>query len=71
MRPARSQLHGRWQHVEQELGASELPRTCLYHERYPTADVELADGDRPALVRAEDEHLVACFELRGEETRRP
>jgi hypothetical protein len=37
---------------------------CLFHERY-SADVHPSAGPQPTHVEAEDDHLVACFELDG------
>jgi peptide/nickel transport system ATP-binding protein len=59
----------KWEEVEVELKAkhSELTGGCVYYERCPVAD---KDGgcarDRPTLIEAERDHLVACSRC-GEE----
>lgn len=61
------QLHRSWDEVERELRAREVDRAdrCVYHERYPIEDG--GDGHRPAMAEAEEDHLVACVRLHGED----
>lgn len=57
------QLHRTWTEVEADLAAREIPAAahrCLYHEVYPNGS---SDGAPPALAEAEEDHLVACYEL--------
>jgi oligopeptide/dipeptide ABC transporter ATP-binding protein len=59
------QLHRRWAEVEAELGVEgpAADGACLYHRHLRDGE---ADGGRPGLARAEDDHLVACFQLDGD-----
>ncbi len=65
---AAPQLHRKWAAVAAELGAGGGPRPegCLFHRLYPPDRPAGADGERPTLARAEDDHFVGCVRLDGE-----
>jgi oligopeptide/dipeptide ABC transporter ATP-binding protein len=58
------QLGKKWEQVEAELRVhdADLHRGCVYHEQHTAAN-----GERPTLATAEEDHLVACFRLGGED----
>jgi len=56
-------LDKKWEEVEVELRAkqAELSRGCVYYERCPaTYKNEGCERQRPTLIEAESDHLVAC-----------
>jgi peptide/nickel transport system ATP-binding protein len=60
------QLHKKWAEVEAEIQAhgGDHDGVCLYHEAYPpTGQAGDGPGDRPAMVKVEDDHFVGCFDL--------
>jgi oligopeptide/dipeptide ABC transporter ATP-binding protein len=60
------QLHQKWADVDRELAAKkgQTQIRCLYHETYPIDEASVSvNGDRPAMVEAEEGHFVGCFQL--------